>query len=112
MAKEHLTQGTIRVNMMLTLTRAERREFDALSAADLRTPGQMATRIVLTHLAQRTTNASVGPISPGERIARSLPIRLTPVQRRELKARARRDGRTLSNYVTTLVIRTIAAQRP
>jgi hypothetical protein len=83
-----LLARTSRLNVMLALTRAERRAFEALCASDLRSPGQMATRIVVAHLAQRAANAASQPIPPGERIPWSLPIRLTAAQRRKLETLA------------------------
>ena len=94
---------TVRLNVELRLTSRERRAFDALCAAELRTPGRMATRIVVRALARRAASLPAYPILRGSRSRWSVQVRLTPAQRRELGRRAREDGRSLGNLVTVVV---------
>jgi hypothetical protein len=63
------SQGAARLNVMLSLTRAERSTFEALAASELRTPGQMTTRIVARHVSELAADPSARQIPPGERTA-------------------------------------------
>ena len=98
------TRAPLRLHVDLSLTRAERRAPEARCAAELRTPGRLATRIVVAHLAERPGLPQLHATARGERVRYAVQVRLTPAQRRELEARAAADGRTLSNYVTAVVV--------
>ena len=106
--------STVRLQVLLRFTRQERKAFETLCASELRTPGAMATSIISDHLTRRARGRSVNPVkaAPGTRRPWGIQLRVTREQRRELERWANRDGRTLSNYVTTVVVRALAMQRP
>jgi hypothetical protein len=93
---------TIRINVDLFLSPAERRDLEAKAAAQLRAPANYVTQLVLAALGRKRPPKVSVP--PAKRTCYSVKLRLTAQQRRELEKRAKAEGRSLANFVTAVVV--------
>ena len=100
----------VRVRLSLLLTHKEIKELEGRAAQDLRPIGQYIAILILqpSRAARRGgTGASAGD----KRKAYEVIVPLTIPERRQLEERAKNEMRSVSNYVTKLVLEEIARKR-
>ena len=91
----------------MRLTRAESQRLEANAATDLRSVSNYVSRLVVEDLrrAHGTRTRSMAAAKPGERRATyDVAVYITAPEKKELQAGARAEMRTVSSYVTKLVL--------
>ena len=97
----------VRFTAALSLTRAESQRLEANAAADLRSVSNYVSRLVVDDLqrAHGTRRRSAAAAKPGDRRATyDVNVYITAPEKKELQALAMADMRTVSSYVTQLVL--------
>ena len=92
-----------RVRLDLTLTGAERRQLKAAAEREIRSIGNFIGWIVVRHLRSHKKSLKLKAIS-GPRSKFDLAVSFTPEELAKLEARAEEQRRSLSSYVTLLVV--------
>ena len=100
-------QRRAQVSVAPHLTRQEIKQLKTRAASDLRSVNQSVSELVCRHLgkpaAKRRDSQPLASPTDRRTIFR-LTLWLTPAERRELKARASEDHRSLSGYVAKLIL--------
>ncbi len=91
-----------RYNVFLSLSRDERKKLEAQAAAELRTPGNYVTRLIVAELRRKRPLKVRATVA--QRSHYNVHLRLTSQQRRELERRAEAEGRLVANYVSAVVV--------
>ena len=108
MAPAHRKRLTrqVRVKVALQLTQAEIERLEARAAGEIRPIGNYVAWVIERHLATKPTKASKPrDADPNEeRTAYEAGVLLTIPERRELEKRAADERRSLSSYVTRLLV--------
>ncbi len=97
----------VRFTAALSLTRAESQRLEAKAAAVLRSISNYVSTLVVEDLqrAHSTRQRSAAVAKPGERRATyDVAVQITAAEKQQLRAGARADMRTVSSYVTKLVL--------
>ncbi len=97
----------VRFTAALSLTRAESQRLEANAAADLRSVSNYVSRLVVEdqRLTQRTRRRSTVAAKPGERrVTYDVAVYITAAEKQQLRAGAWAEMRTVSSYVTKLVL--------
>ena len=96
-----------RVRLTLHLTRSEIKALEARAAQDLRPIGQYIAVLILESGRPRKRGGT-GASSGDKRMAYDVAVPLTIPERRQLEEKAKKEMRSVSNYVTKLVLRDLA----
>ncbi len=97
----------LRFTAALSLTRAESQRLEANSAAVLRSVSNYVSRLLVEdlHRAHSTRGRRTAAAKPGDRRATyDVAVQITAAEKQQLRAGARADMRTVSSYVTKLVL--------
>ncbi len=97
----------VRLRVDPQLTRGEVRELQARAAADMRSVGSTVALLLIADLRRRGPGRGrqAGSVSPGDkRSAYGIAFPLTAEQKRKVEARARDEVRSVSSYVTLLIV--------
>ncbi len=89
------------------LTRREIQQLEATAAADLRSISNYVSLLVVEHLRRKhqTRRRAAAGANPGERrVSYDIAVQIGPAEKKKLQARARAEMRSVSKYVTKLVI--------
>ena len=99
----------VRVRLSLLLTRGEISAFEARAAEDLRPIGQYVAVLILESLESRKRGRGGTSATPRDkRQAYDVAVPLTIPERRLLEEKAKKEMRSVSNYVTKLVLSDLA----
>ena len=104
---------TVEIGMRVYLTAAEAQKLRERAAADLGSVASFAGWLVAQALERpHDPRRAVVGVSPRDRrTPRSLTVRLSASQRRELQGRAQAELRSVSAYVARVIVEALAARR-
>ncbi len=89
------------------LTRREIQQLEATAAADLRSISNYVSLRVVEHPQRKrqTRRRAAAVATPGERrVSYDIAVQIGPAEKKKLQSRARAEMRSVSKYVTKLVI--------
>ncbi len=100
---------TTRLRLAPQLTREETRKLEARAAADLRPVANYVAYLVAQDLSGKRRSGRPTSAKPSDdRVGYELVVPITIPDRRELEKRARKELRSLSDYVARLIVDALA----
>jgi hypothetical protein len=111
-ARNHLPRSqmkTVRVPLHLRLTKSESKQLEAQAAADLRSMGSYIGQVIIADLARKHSRGKPTKAKPEDkRVEYAVGPMITIPEREKLLQRVAAERRSLSSYVTRLVLEALA----